>query len=288
VQLRQAQLESARSLLAETEAGLRQARADLARQQELIGRKLTSATQLDAARAQADSLAARLDSQRRQVDVSAKALEVSRVSLADTVIRAPFAGVVIAKAAQPGEMISPISAGGGFTRTGIGTIVDMDSLEVEVDVNESFIGRVAAAMPVEATLNAYPDWRIPGRVIAVIPAADRNKATVRVRVSLAEKDARIVPDMGVRVAFLEERKAEPAAPAPKGVIVPAGAVVDRDGQPSVFVLDGERVIRRQVSAASAQGGVRNVLSGIAAGESVIVDPPAGLADGARARREEPK
>ncbi len=290
VNLRQAQLESARSQLAETEAGLRQARADLARQVELYQRKLNSATQLDAARAQADSLNARLISQRRQVDVAAKSLEVSRVSLSDTVIRAPFAGVVIAKAAQPGEMISPISAGGGFTRTGIGTIVDMDSLEVEVDVNESFIGRVAAKMPVEATLNAYPDWRIPGTVIAVIPAADRTKATVRVRVSLLQKDARIVPDMGVRVAFLENRDdAAPAAPVAKGVMVPAGAVVERDAQSVVFlVVDGDRALQRRVEAAPVQGAMRNVLAGLNPGENVIVDPPAGLTDGATVRREPAK
>ena len=289
VNLRQAQLESARSQLAETEAGLRQVRADLARQLELYQRKLSSATQLDAARAQADSLSARLISQRRQVDVAAKFLEVSRVSLSDTVIRAPFAGVVIAKAAQPGEMISPISAGGGFTRTGIGTIVDMDSLEVEVDVNESFIGRVAAKMPVEATLNAYPDWRIPGTVIAVIPAADRTKATVRVRVSLLEKDARIVPDMGVRVAFLENRDdAAAAVPVAKGVMVPASAVVERDARSAVFVVDGDRALRRRVDAAPVQGALRNVLAGLNPGENVIVDPPAGLTDGVSVRREPAK
>lgn len=289
VGLRQAQLESARSQLAETEAGLRQARADLKRQQELSDRKLTSATQLDAARAQAESLSARLVSLRRQVDVAAQSLTVSRVSLADTVIRAPFAGVVIAKAAQPGEMISPISAGGGFTRTGIGTIVDMDSLEVEVDVNESFIGRVAAKMPVEATLNAYPDWRIPGKVIAVIPAADRTKATVRVRVSLLEKDARIVPDMGVRVAFLENRD-ETQAPKPiaQGVIVPSAAVVERDAQLSVFVINDDRAVRRRVDAAPAQGALRNVLTGLKSGESVIINPPIDLADGAAVRRESAK
>jgi RND family efflux transporter MFP subunit len=290
VNLRQAQLESARSQLAEIEAGLRQARADLIRQQELSERKLTSATQLDAARAQADSLAARLASQRRQVEVAAKSLEMSRVFLADTVIRAPFAGVVIAKAAQPGEMISPISAGGGFTRTGIGTIVDMESLEVEVDVNEAFIGRVAAKMPVEATLNAYPDWRIPGSVVAVIPAADRTKATVRVRVALNEKDARIVPDMGVRVAFLESRDAAAEAaprPAARGVMVPDTAVVQRDGRSVVFVVDEGRAEMRNVESGAAQGVLRNVLSGLQSGDSVIVAPPADLKDGAAVEEAPP-
>ena len=287
VDLRQAQLESARSQAAEIEASLRQARADFKRQQDLTARKLTPAAQLDAARAQSDGLAARLNSQRRQIDVADKALAMSKVSLEDTVIRAPFAGVVIAKAAQPGEMISPISAGGGFTRTGIGTIVDMDSLEVEVDVNEAFIGRVTAKMPVESTLNAYPDWRIPGAVIAVIPAADRTKATVRVRVSLNEKDQRIVPDMGVRVAFLEARNAESAAPKPVaiGVLVPASAVVERDGASGVFVIEGDLARLRRVEAAAAQGGQRNVLSGLNPGDSVVLDPPPELVDGARVVRD---
>jgi multidrug resistance efflux pump len=160
------------------------------------------------------NLSARLASQRRQIKVSEEALALSQVSVDDTVIRAPFAGVIIAKAAQPGEMISPISAGGGFTRTGIGTIVDMDSLEIEVDVNENFIGRVQPAQPVEATLNAYPDWKIPAEVIAIIPTADRSKATVKVRIAIKLKDARIVPDMGVRVAFLDEKKADAAPTEP--------------------------------------------------------------------------
>ncbi len=290
VNLRQAQLESARSQAAEIEAQLRQARNDYRRQQELTTRKLTPASQLDAAQAQSEAFTARLASQRRQVAVAAKTLEMSQVSLADTIIRAPFAGVVIAKAAQPGEMISPISAGGGFTRTGIGTIVDMDSLEVEVDVNEAFIGRVAAKMPVEATLNAYPDWHIPGAVVAVIPAADRTKATVRVRVSLLEKDVRIVPDMGVRVAFLEARDSAPAAPkaVAKGVIVPSNAVVERDGQLSVFVVDGDVARRRAVEAAAAQGTQRNVVSGLQPGDSVILDPPPELIDGARVTRDAAK
>ena len=137
------------------------------------------------------------------------------MQLDNTVIRAPFSGVVVAKAAQPGEMISPISAGGGFTRTGIGTIVDMDSLEIQVDVNESFINRVTAEQPVEAMLNAYPDWKIPGEVIAIIPTADRSKATVKVRIALKQKDPRIVPDMGVRVAFLSRAAGRGGAAPPR-------------------------------------------------------------------------
>ena len=280
--LSQAQLASARSALAETEANLRQAQADLKRQQEIVARKLGTAAQLDAARAAAEALAARLASQQRQVKVAEESLQLSQVALDDTTIRAPFAGVIIAKAAQPGEMISPISAGGGFTRTGIGTIVDMDSLEVEVDVNESFIGRVQGKMPIEATLNAYPDWKIPGEVIAVIPAADRTKATVRVRVALSLKDPRIVPEMGVRVRFLEARGAEPAPKKSElaGVLVPKSAVVERDGKAYVYVVEEGRASRRDVTAGATLAEFRNLTAGVVAGQTVVVSPPPELSDGA--------
>ena len=279
--LSQAQLAGARSALAETEANLRQAQADLKRQPEIVARKLGTAAQLDAARAAAEALAARLASQRRQVEVAQESLGLSQVALDDTTIRAPFAGVIIAKAAQPGEMISPISAGGGFTRTGIGTIVDMDSLEVEVDVNESFIGRVQGKMPVEATLNAYPDWKIPGEVIAVIPAADRTKATVRVRVALGLKDPRIVPEMGVRVRFLEARSAEPAPKKAElsGVLVPKAAVVERDGKTYVYLVEAGRASQREVTAGATIAEFRNLTGGVVAGQTVVVSPPAELADG---------
>lgn len=280
--LSEAQLGNSRSQLVEIEANLRQAQADLKRQQEIYDRKLGTAAQLDAARAQAESLSARLASQRRQIAVAQESLALAQVSLDETVIRAPFAGVVIAKAAQPGEMISPISAGGGSIRTGIGTIVDMDSLEIEVDVNESFIGRVQGKMPVEATLNAYADWKIPGEVIAVIPTADRTKATVRVRVALGVKDPRIVPEMGVRVRFLESRPSEssPKTIELSGVLVPVSAVVERTGKTVVFVVDGERVSQREVSAGATYAELRNITAGLSAGASVVLGPPPELQDGA--------
>src|SRR5512145_2702685 len=181
--LARAQLAAARSQEGEIRALLEQAERDFARQQELHARQLIAAQALDAALAQRDTLRARLASNVEQVRVAAESVAVAEVQLDNTVIRAPFGGVVVAKSAQPGEMISPISAGGGFTRTGIGTIVDMDSLEIQVDVNESFINRVTAGQPVEAALNAYPDWKIPGSVIAIIPTADRSKATVKVRIA---------------------------------------------------------------------------------------------------------
>jgi RND family efflux transporter MFP subunit len=184
-------------------------------------------------------------------------------------------------------MISPISAGGGFTRTGIGTIVDMDSLEIQVDVNESFIGRVTAEQPVEATLNAYPDWKIPGSVIAIIPTADRSKATVKVRIAVRSKDPRIVPDMGVRVAFLESQAAaRPVARTP-AVLVPADAVRAEGTNGTLFVHAGDRVERRSVTLGQTVGPEREVLTGLQAGERVVIAPPPSLKDGDTVRVAEP-
>ncbi len=197
-----------RAGLEELNVQIRQAELDLQRTQGLAQRKLASAADLDRDRLTLEGLHARLDRQRSDVVVAQRGVAVNRQLLDDMEIRAPFTGIVVAKAAQPGEMISPISAGGGFTRTGICTIVDMDSLEVEVDVNEAYINRVQPKQPVSVTLNAYPDDRIPAEVIAIIPTADRNKATVRVRIGLLEKNAKVLPDMGVKVAFLDDKSAK--------------------------------------------------------------------------------
>jgi RND family efflux transporter MFP subunit len=282
--LARAQLAAARSQEGEIRALLQQAESDHARSQELFNRQLVSAQAIDATRAQRDTLRAKLAANAEQVRVARESVSVAEVQLDNTVIRAPFSGVVIAKSAQPGEMISPISAGGGFTRTGIGTIVDMDSLEVQVDVNESFINRVAAEQPVEAMLNAYPDWKIPGSVIAIIPTADRSKATVKVRIAIRSKDPRIVPDMGVRVAFLEPRGAAPTRSATAGVLVPVDAV-RADG--AVFVVADGKVARRSVTLGKTAGAEREVLAGLTAGERVVVTPPPSLADGDTVRVAEP-
>jgi len=284
VALAEAQLESARSQLAEIRAQLQEAERDRLRQEELAVRGLVSTAVVDAAETAAEALAARLASANKSVEVAERSLELSRVRLSNTVVRAPFAGIVTVKAAQPGEMISPMSAGGGFTRTGIGTIVDMDSLEVQVDVNESFIQRVQPGQPVEAVLNAYPDWRIPAEVIAIIPTADRSRATVRVRVAILERDARIVPDMGVRVAFLAANETT-TAEAPARLLVPAAALVEKDGDSYAFVLQGEQVMRREVRVGEARGEFRQVLDGLRSGERVVLEPPAGLADGSKVRVE---
>ena len=209
----EAELQAARRSVAETEVRLAKAELDLSRARSLVGELVAPEEQLDTARAEFDALGARLAVARDRVEVAERQVALQRVALDDTVIRAPFAGVAISKNAQPGEMISPVSAGGGFTRTGICTVVDMESLEIEVDVGESYIQRVEPGQRVRATLDAYPDWRIPARVITIVPAADRDKATVRVRIGFDELDPRILPDMGVRVAFLGEDEPNDTAPS---------------------------------------------------------------------------
>jgi len=280
--LARAQAAAARSQVDATAAQLRDAEANAARLSALAPQQLVSKAQRDQAIAQRDNLRAQLASVRNNARAAEDSLRIAEQGVDNTIIRAPFAGVVIAKAAQPGEIVSPFSAGGGFTRTGIGTIVDMESLEVQVDVGEAYIGRVQPGMPTEATLNAYPDWKIPGKVIAIIPTADRGKATVTVRVGLDVRDPRIVPDMGVRVSFLE--KAVPKQQQQKpGVLAPSAAIVQRDGGDVAFVVDGERVQKHALQLGRTLGDDREVLSGLAAGDQVVLDPPEKLADGAKVK-----
>ena len=276
------QLQAARSQAAGVQAQLKEAEANAARLGALVGQKLVSRAQYEQAIAQRDSLRAQLATAQRNAQVAADGLRISAQGVDNTIVRAPFAGVVIAKAAQPGEIVSPMAAGGGFTRTGIGTIVDMDSLEVEVEVGEAFIGRVKPGMPTETVLNAYQDWKIPGKVIAIIPAADRGKATVKVRVGIDAKDARIVPDMGARVSFLEEAKPVQADVKP-GVLVPAAAIVERDGKDVAFAIDGEAVQQRTLKLGRTLGDDREVLEGLNGGDAVVLDPSEQLVDGARVR-----
>jgi RND family efflux transporter MFP subunit len=207
---------NARAQVAHAEAQVEQQRANrdamriafdnagptFARNHQQFAANVISAQAFDDAKAGYDAAQASLEVATRALAVAEANLAVAHRNLDDTVVRAPFGGIVTVKAAQEGEMVSPVSAGGGFTRTGIGTIVDMDSLEVEVDVSENFISRVETGQRVAITLNAYPDRRMPGRVIAIIPTADRAKATVKVRVGFEQRDASVLPEMGARVAFL--------------------------------------------------------------------------------------
>ncbi len=311
----EAQLNAARRATTENEARLREAELTLGRRQQLVKDKVISRAELDSAEAEVESLRARIAMAQQQVEVAQTQVAARKTDLADMVVRAPFTGVAISKDAQPGEMISPVSAGGGFTRTGICTIVDMSSLEIEVDVSESYINRVKPDQPVEALLDAYPDWRIPAKVITSVPSADRQKATVRVRIGFdlptlrepqgrpeqgrgttgsgspgagakSDKlDPRILPDMGVKVSFLSEAP-EPvvaSAAARPRLLVPKGAVRTVDGTAIVFVIRGERAERRAVKTGANDGDLIEVVSGLNAGDRVVTDGAATLADGARVK-----
>jgi RND family efflux transporter MFP subunit len=236
----QAGARAAQALLVQYQAQLTQNQRDLTRQGDIVARKLASTQSLELAQTQVDSQAAAVAAQRKQVDVAQANVQAAQVQLDYCTVRAPFTGMITAKAAQVGEIVSPLSAGGGFTRTGVGTIVDMDSLEIEVDVNESYISRVVPKQGAQAVLDAYPDWKIPAHVIAIIPTADRGKATVKVRIGIDAKDPRILPEMGARVSFYEEAPKTANAPPPKGVLVPLSAIVKRDGKDTVFAIDADR------------------------------------------------
>jgi RND family efflux transporter MFP subunit len=278
-ELAHSQLAAAESNLADGRAQLAFAEQEVRRLTQLNSQKLIAAQQLDSAIATRDSARARLAFLTKSVQVSRDQLDIATIGTDNTVIRAPFTGVIVTKAAQPGEMISPISGGGGSIRTGIGTLVDMDSLEVQVDVNEAYIGRVQPKMPVEAVLNAYPEWKIPGEVIAIIPTADRSKATVKVRIALKTKDPRIVPDMGVRVSFLDTPK--PGAAKPTGVWVPTRAVAGKDKDAAVFVVVDGKAQRVAITAGEVRDADTLVTQGLKGGETVVLSPPEGLRDGGK-------
>jgi len=279
-----AQLDYAKAGLAETEVNLANAERDYARQTKLMQGHFVSQAAVDNSQTTLDALRAQLATQRSNIAVAASGMRVAERNLDDTIVRAPFSGVVTVKAAQPGEIVSPISAGGGFTRTGIGTIVDMDSLEIQVDVNENFINRVLPAQHVDAKLNAYPDWHIPAHVIAVIPTADRSKGTVTVRIALDQKDSRILPEMGVRVSFLDTAAGDSGKPA-GGVVLPNTAVQTAGTAGVVFVVHGDTVERRAVRLGAANGDFVTVLSGLTAGDQVAVGDFTRLKDGSKIRVE---
>jgi RND family efflux transporter MFP subunit len=284
--LAESQLAAARAELDEVVVRREEAERNLRRAERLRDANLNSELDVDRAQSEFAALGARLAALERAVDVSRAAVRVRAQELEDLEIRAPFGGVIVSKDAQPGEMVSPISAGGGFTRTGIATLVDMDSREIEVDVNESFINRVQAGQRTEAVLDAYPSWTIPSHVINIVPTADRQKATVKVRIGFDALDPRILSNMGVKVTFLDSSDAAEAsaasggAPARPAVRVPAGAVV-RDGSTSVvWRVRDERVERVAVRVGAERGGEIELLAGINSGDVVVVSPPAELTEGA--------
>jgi RND family efflux transporter MFP subunit len=280
--LAEAQLNQAQKALVETEARLRQADINLRRTKSLVAEGVQSQSTLDTAQADSEATAGKLNELREEIKVAERQVGVRKQDMDDTIIRAPFSGVVISKDAQPGEMISPISAGGGFTRTGICTLVDMTSLEIEVDVNESYIARVHPRQRVEATLDAYPDWKIPAYVFTTIPTADREKATMKVRIKFDKPDPKILPDMGVKVAFFEMGDTGAAA-ARSHLLVPKAAVRKEDGRDVVYVVQGDRLERRAVTLGNPEGEDVTVTAGLSAGEQVVIEGPQDLASAGKVR-----
>ncbi len=280
LELATARLEQARRGLGEIEARLREADLSLERARNLRSQKIASQAELDSAQANVDALRARLELARQDVTVASRDRDARAIDVEDTVIRAPFDGVAVSKDAQPGEMVSPISAGGGFTRTGICTVVDMSSLEIEVDVNENSIERVRDGQPVEARLDAAPERPLAGHVITTIPTADRQKATIRVRIAFDRLDPTILPDMGVRVAFLGPPRAERQGDV---LLVPRAALRGEPAHEAVFVVRDGRALRTPVTAGDDRDGKVEILSGLERGQAVVVEGPTDLQDGARVR-----
>lgn len=275
-----AQQQAAQAQLVQYRVQWIEARRDLHRDQALIGQHLIALQALQQAETQADALAAQVLTQQRNVAVARAAVRAAQVQESYTVVRAPFSGVVVDKAAHTGEMISPFFGGGGFTQTGVATLVDMNSLEVDVDVNEAYIDRVHPGQPAQAVLDAYPDWHIPAHVIAIVPTADKSKATVRVRVAIQSKDRRILPQMGVRVSFLERAgKGGGGAQVPAGMVwVPLSSVVERHGHAVVFSVAAGRASAKRVTLGPRRADLRAV-GGIAAQSVVVQAPPVQLRNG---------
>jgi RND family efflux transporter MFP subunit len=276
------ELEASRRNLAEIEVRLAEAQRNLARNEALVQRQLISQTALDASKAEVNALAARLEASKAQVKVAESGLQMRRIDYDDLQVRAPFSGVVISKDAQPGEIVSPMSAGGGFTRTGIATIVDMDSREVEVDVNEAYINRVKPDQRVEATLDAYPGAPLQAHVINIVPTADRTKATVKVRIAFDKLEPRILPDMGIKVRFLDDQPAPTANAAPR-IRVPASAVQLDGGDAYVWVVNDGRVERRAVTVGPESEGSVEVRSGVRDGDQLVSPLVQGLEDGGKVK-----
>ncbi|MFO7304023.1 MAG: efflux RND transporter periplasmic adaptor subunit [Gammaproteobacteria bacterium] len=277
------QLDAARKELQEIEVRLAEAERNLHRTEQLRADTLVSEAQLDQAQSEVAALRARLEAARSNVKVAEATVRVREQDLDDLLVRAPFDGVIVSKDAQPGEIVSPISAGGGFTRTGIATIVDMDSREIEVDVNEAFINRVRANQRTEAVLDAYPDWVIPSHVINVVPTADRQKATVRVRIAFDELDPRILPQMGVKVTFLEDAPQEVTTSQRPAVRVPADAVFTVSGTSYVWRIKNGSVERVAVRTASERDGSVEIVAGLNAGDRIVARQVEGLAEGVQVK-----
>lgn len=275
----EADLAVARATIVDVQVNLADAQRTFARIQNLHKTGVASNEDLDKAQAAVDSFRARLALSQEQVQAAQARQDVAVQDVENCIVRAPFSGIAVSKDAQVGEMVSPISAGGGFTRTGIATIVDMDSLEIEVDVNESYISKVSIGQRVDAALDAYPDWHIPASVRTIIPTADRQKATVKVRIAFDKLDPKILPDMGVKVTFLSSAT---AASRHGGVLVKREAVREIDGRQYIFVFTAGKISRREVKVGEFLTNEIEILAGIAPGDQVVISSSESLQDGQRA------
>ncbi len=280
--------DSSVAAIADYEVQLRNAQIELHRAEELQKSGVQSQQTLDNARMTADSLRAKIALAKQQVIAAGARIHEQEQAVENCRINAPFAGIAVSKDAQIGEMVSPVSAGGGFTRTGIATLVDLHSNEIEVDVSESYIAKVSSNQPVNAVLDAYPDWVIPAKVRTVIPTADRQKATVKVRISFTEsdhahlldpaRDSRILPDMGVKVTYLEtNKKHEDQARAV--AVVPQAAVHTATDSKYVFVVKDDVLERRAVTLGVTRGSDVDILAGLQPETTVVVKGPDSLRDG---------
>jgi len=269
--------------LKDFEVQLANADREVKRAEGLRAAGVNSVQALDAARTTAESLRSKIALTKEQTRAAEARIDMAQQDVENCTVRSPFDGIVVSKDAQRGEMVSPISAGGGFTRTGIATVVDMKSIEVEVDVNEAYIARVKPGQKAMATLDAYPDWQIPSTVRTVIPTADRQKATVKVRVAFDQLDPRILPDMGVKVAFLDDasgvRTKDKKQNSDARAVIPRSAVHDDGGKSVVFIVNQQKLERRAVSLGAERGSDVEVLAGISAGDMLVVRGAANLRDG---------
>ena len=273
--------DSSQAAIADFQVQLKFSQIELRRAEQLQQAGVQTQEQLDTASTNVESLKAKINLAKQQVQGTEMRIREAQQAVDNCTITAPYDGIVVSKDAQVGEMVSPISAGGGFTRTGIATIVDMNSNEIEVDVNESYIARVKDRQKVTAILDAYPDWEIPSHVRTVIPTADRQKATVKVRISFDKLDPRILPDMGIKVTFLSDepvKKVDASAPV-VAALLPTDALHDDGGKKIVFLVKNDKLERRAVAVGNAQGGQTEILSGIVVGDSVVVKGPANMQDG---------
>jgi RND family efflux transporter MFP subunit len=270
---------SAQAAIADLEVQLKNSEIEFRRANELLAAKVGTQETVDNSEMAVNSLKARIALAKVQVLAAESRVNEAQQSVDNCVIRAPFDGIIVSKDAQVGEMVSPISAGGGFTRTGIATIVDMNSNEIEVDVNEAYIARVVPNQPVMAVLDAYPDWQIPSKVRTVIPTADREKATVKVRISFLKLDPRILPDMGIKVTFLGDEPEQKTGAPMAAATVPQSALHDDNGKKVVFLFNNDHLERRAVSVGSTRGSDAEILAGVAAGDKVVVSGPPNMRDG---------